>query len=139
MSGIINPSGGGGAFTVSTNLQAARMPSGTWYLNPITGTRFSGVDDAQIYCEQAATISRLRFLTGDAQPGTGSLVVTLMVAGAATSVTATVAAGAGANTFTDLVNTAAITAGQAWCYRFVNNAATDSAFIRPVGVLITPS
>lgn len=76
----------------------------------------------------AFTAKNLYVRTKDAQPAAGSLVITLMKNGAATAVTLTIAAAAGAGTFTDLVNTVDYAAGDTISLRIVNNdGATTSA------------
>jgi hypothetical protein len=82
----------------------------------------------------AGTMRNLRFRTLTAQPAGGNMVVTLRVGLADTSVTFTIAAGAAAGTFSDVSNTAAVTAAQAQSLKCVNNAAGASAQIGAVSL-----
>lgn len=75
------------------------------------------------------TLKNLRIITNTAQPGTGSLVFTVMKENLATAIVATVAAGSGAGTFTDTSNTVSVAAGDRIIVRVVNNASSASAQI----------
>jgi len=94
--------------------------------------------DTQILVPYAGTIRNFRVRTRSAQPGTGSLVFTVRVAGADTSITATMAAGGAAGTAADTTNTATITTGQQLSVKAVNNAAGASAQISMVSMEIDP-
>ena len=83
----------------------------------------------------AGIVRRVRIYMATAQPGTGSLVVTLRkgsnAAGMAdTSCVVTFAASAGESVGSDTTNTATYTAGQLASLKFVNNAGTASGSIR---------
>lgn len=87
----------------------------------------------QYFFSRAGTLRNLRVKTTTAQPGTGTLVITVRINGAATILTLTVAAGAAAGTFTDLVNAPTFAAGDLVSLELVNNApAAVSAAINAV-------
>lgn len=73
------------------------------------------------------TITRSYFRTNSAQPGTGSMVVTVYVEGAATAITWTIAAGGAATLLSDTTNTASVAAGNRVSFQVVNNASGTSA------------
>jgi hypothetical protein len=72
--------------------------------------------------------------TSTSQPNTGSLVATLQVNLADTSVVITVASNSAAGTFSDTTNTATATAGQLCNWKFKNNASSTSAATIGIGV-----
>lgn len=84
----------------------------------------------QIHMPYAGTMLNLRVWTTGAQPGAGNMVITVRKEGANTALTCTVAAGAAAGLFSDLVNSVAFAAGDKFTLQIVNNdAATTSATI----------
>jgi photosystem II stability/assembly factor-like uncharacterized protein len=106
---------------------------------PASSTRFLGFEDVvsglqtaayNITIPVACTIKNLYINTNSAQPASGSLVFTIMKnTSTATAITITVPAGAAAAQFSDLVNSAALAAGDAITMRIVNNATGTSATI----------
>jgi hypothetical protein len=84
---------------------------------------------AEIIMPRAGTARNLRLRTSTAQPASGSLVITLRKNGVDTAITFTIAAGAAAGMFTDLVNTVAYAAGDLMALKLVNNATAGSATI----------
>lgn len=77
----------------------------------------------------ACTIKNLYIRTSNTQSATGSLVITIRNNTADTTVTTTIAAGAVAGTFTDLVNSFTAAAGDLLSIKLVNNATATSANI----------
>lgn len=80
----------------------------------------------------ACTIKNLYVRTSTAQSGTGNMVITIRKNGAATALTLTIAAGAAAGTFTDLVNSFTVVAGDLLSIELVNNATATSANEREI-------
>ena len=122
------------ALTIPTTIGAC--PSNSI---PIGATRYGGLFGAAFQAAELNSRARLpvggvlknfSINTVTAQPGAGSLVITLMLNGVATAITVTVAAGAAAAQFSDLVNTVTVVAGDFITMRFVNNdAVTLSAIV----------
>lgn len=104
--------------------------STTVYAQWFFGSSFQANEtNRQIQAVFAGTIKNLYVRTSTAQSGTGSLVVTLRNNTADTTVTLTIAAGAAAGTFTDLVNSFTVAAGDDLSIKIVNNATATSATI----------
>lgn len=90
----------------------------------------------------AITIRSFYMITSTAQPGTGTLVATVMsctpaggaCAGGATAATITIGAGAAAGTFSITGLSVAVAAGDLLSVQFVNNAATNSAAFTSVSI-----
>lgn len=76
---------------------------------------------------RGGTLKNFRWNTNSAQPGTGSLVATVRVNNADSTLTATVAAGGAAQSVTDLTHTVSVNGGDAVTIRIVNNATSASA------------
>jgi len=74
-------------------------------------------------------LRNLRVRTSTAQPGTGSLVITVQVNLSDRALVVTIPAGSAAGVYTDLVNSADLSAGNSIRWKIVNNAATNSAVI----------
>lgn len=72
--------------------------------------------------------------TSSAQPASGAIVFTLRVNGADTSIVITIALSSAAGTFTDLANTATISAGDLVCWKAVNSATAASAIFIGSGI-----
>ena len=109
----------------------------TNYVAPFFGNSSNATEsNRQISVKVATTCSRLYIRTSSAQPGTGSLVVTVRKNGADTAITLTITAGGAAGTFTDLVNTVSFAAGDLLSIKIVNNASSTSATIMEVGVFM---
>jgi hypothetical protein len=85
------------------------------------------------------SVSRLFLRTYNAQPGTGSYVITLRKNGANESVTFTIAAGSAAGNFSDITNSASYSAGDRMCVKFVNNASSASAQSLTICAVLTKS
>lgn len=83
---------------------------------------------------KAGTFKFAYLVTSTSQPASGSLVVTLRVNNADTSVVVTVAANSAAGSFYDLTNTATASAGQVANWKFKNNATATSAATIGIGV-----
>jgi hypothetical protein len=111
---------------IITHFLSATVPASTVYNWP-PGTVTLGAASTNTPFPSAGTIKNLRLRTGTAQPATGSLVITIYVATAPTSVVITVAAGEAAGTKSDLVHTASLAAGDLVRVQFVNNATSASA------------
>lgn len=76
---------------------------------------------------EPGVISNFSVRTLNAQPGTGSYVLTVRVNGVDTGIVITIAAGAAAGIFSDTVNTATVAAGDLVSIKLVNNASGASA------------
>jgi hypothetical protein len=104
----------------------SQVPAGsTYYFFPhLTGFQ-SGIG-AIIY-PVAGTMKNMAVRLSSAQPGTGSVVITLMKNLSATALVITIAAGtAGGTTHSDTVNTVAWNAYDLLTWRIVNNASSTS-------------
>jgi hypothetical protein len=117
-------------------LNATVPSSSTNYIIPGT-TEAPNASAFNIAITEACTISNLIFTNSGAQPGTGSLVVTVQKNNADTAITATLAAGAGTSTVTDLVNSVSFAAGDLLIIKVVNNATGASATISRHSLLVT--
>lgn len=116
-----------------TVLSSAWRPSGTI---PATQTKFnqvtgkSGVwdnteSDVQFVITEDCYIQRLFIVTDGAQPGAGSLVVTVRINGVDTALTLTIPAGGAAGTYSDIVHSISLTAGDVISYKATNNDAVS--------------
>ncbi len=83
---------------------------------------------------RSATVRNCYLRIATAQPASGSLVVTVVVGGSATSIVVTIPAGSPAGVYSDTVNTAALNAGQAINFRIKNNATAVSAQVNGITV-----
>lgn len=111
------------------NGEAATLGSGaTGSLALYTGFIASG---ANAPMPKAGTIKNLHIRIAGTQPASGSLVFHIMINNAASIITCTQAAGAGAATIADTTNSVTIVEGDLVYIRAVNNATAASA---PVGV-----
>lgn len=91
--------------------------------------------NSQVPSIRAGYMTSLHVRTTTAQPGTGSLVFTLRLNGAATPVTVTIAAGAAAGTYADLGNIQSVSEGDLLTLQVVNNApAAASASIAGISI-----
>src|SRR3990167_387571 len=118
-----------GPFFHGNNAAAAWLlatETDTWFVIPIPGE-----------------LRKLAFLLANGQPGDGSLVYTLRLNGAPSSITQTVPAGSGGafdTPWTDFVNTEAIVAGDWITQEFVNNSPTlVSAALRSQCIVFVPT
>lgn len=118
--GALGASVGGNNITASTTAYA-----------PILGqTNFNATEAARQFIMPAAgTIKNLYVRTGNSQPGTGAITVTVRKNGSATVLTTTVTAGAGAGTFSNTANSFTFVAGDLISIEFANAASSGSANI----------
>lgn len=112
-----------------TNAGNVAVPAGaTRYINPVSfGISTSATN---IVVPAYGSCIDGMFTVAGSQPGSGSLVFTLMVNNSATDLVMTVSAGSGAVTVTNNADTAIVEAGDFVGWRVVNNASSDSALIR---------
>lgn len=103
-----------------------QVPGATTQYMSIFGTGFLAALSANPV-QKNGTLKNLRVRTGSAQPGTGSMVVTLNVGGSPSALTLTIAAGAAAGSFADTTHSVAYSAGSNIRFDFQNNASTASA------------
>lgn len=122
--------GDGGTLTVpiplATHCNLATVPaSSIAYTAPAYfGTSVPAVGALQTV---AGTIRNLYIRIGSAQPASGSLVCTVQVNGADTSIVATIPAGSGVGNYSDTTNSVAITPGQRISFKLTNNANPDAS------------
>lgn len=83
---------------------------------------------------QAGTFKNFYFRTNTSQHSSGSQVVSLFVDSAVTSISVTIAAGSAAGSFSDVTNSATITAGQYVCYEVINNSTQPGAAIQGISI-----
>lgn len=118
---------------------------GTVYFNPNAETGSSTTEAARTCVViVAGTIKGFWFMTQGAQPGTGSMVITMrhatgMGAFGDADLTVTISAGAAAGIFSDLTHTHPTAAGDRVTLRAVNNASSASAAIAGWGYIIEKS
>ena len=103
----------------------------TNYINP-GNTANATENNVKVPCGFAGTFVGISVYLSTAQPGTGSLVLTLRINGANTALTFTIPAGSAAGVYSDLANTVAFTAGDTYNLSVLNNAAANSGSIRSV-------
>lgn len=128
--------GGGGVGTLFVgNAGAATIPASLARFSKLSlDTLVSTEANVESQMPAACTMRNLRFTTADAQPASGNLVLAVRIGGSDSAVTITVAASAAAGDFSDLVNTASVSAGDRVSYHWTNNATDASAQIRGISV-----
>lgn len=110
---------------------------GTQYLN-VQGAGLSLAESIRVLMmPQDCTLSRLWFHTGTTQPGSGTLVITLRKNLADTALVITIASGAAANFYSNLVNSVAFTSGDRCSVKVVNNASAASASVVGISVMVS--
>jgi len=126
-----------GIIPVTMNGLLAQVPaSTTWNLLPNT-TEFGATNYNAVF-PKGGTLSDLSLLTNSAQPGGGSMVVTLYVNGSSTVITFTISAGAAAGNFSDNTHTVTINDGDRVRIVFVNNdGGSSSAQVGATSFLLT--
>lgn len=106
--------------------------SSTSYWQPFSNAA-DGAETSRVwYSNVSGTLTRLLIRTSTTQSATGSMVITIRVELADTSITVTIAAGSAAGTFTDYVNTAPIVAGERISVKAVNNATVASSQVNQI-------
>jgi len=122
------------AQTFVTNLASATLIAAST-------TKYAGMsmDDPQVteadcqqYIDAACTLFNLRVNLRSAQPASGSLVLTVMKNGVASTVVVTIAAGGAAGWYSDTANTLALVAGDTISVRVVNNATANAGKVGAV-------
>lgn len=116
------------------------VPAGTTTFGQLQGGNFTfntTEHNRQFPAARGGTLSRLYIRTANAQPGTGSLVVTVRVNGVDTAIVITIAAGSAAGIFSNTVDTAAFSAGDLLSLKLVNNATGNSAQVLVNSILVT--
>jgi len=105
----------------------------------VGGSRAPGATelDYRVEWSPPGTLSRFYVRTRSAQPGTGSLVFTVRVAAADTTLVVTVAAGSAAGIYSDTTHTETIGAVQGLSIKVVNNASGASAQIAGYSIKFT--
>ena len=123
---------------IGANAEAAVIAAGvTTYLAPFCNT-FSTSAYSALPWPKAGTLRNLYIRTGTAQPASGSLVITLQVAGSDRALTIAIPAGGTAGVYSNLVNTADLLAGNNIRWKFVNNASANSAAIYAITMELNP-
>lgn len=124
---------------ISGNGSAATVTASTTAFGPIEGTsNYNATENnRQIVMPYAGTIKNFYVATSTLQPASGNMVITLRKNGASQTVTLTIAAGAAAGTFSDLVNSFTFVAGDLISIQFVNNGTAASAALIAWGVQVT--
>lgn len=111
-------------------LLATIAASTTAWATPFGGS--TGASETGQVTTRAGTLKNAYVRIATAQPGTGSLVMTVRVNGVDTSIVITIAAGAAAGTYSNTANTATVAAGDRIAFRLVNNATGASAQVGPI-------
>ena len=136
-----NHVGGDGAalnysYVIGTFGGSVKVPaSTTYYTAPFKPTADSTPNN--VPWDDAGTLSRLAVRIGETQSATGSYVVTLYINGSATALVVTIAAGSGAATYTDTINTVNLVAGDTIRWQIVNNASVAAALLTSVTMKLT--
>lgn len=135
-SNISSPTGGvglmGGTFGASSV-----SASSTTFFNWGGTVTFTSEFARNWYVAQPGTVRNFYVTTGTAQPGTGSLVITLRKNGVDQTVAITIAAGAAAGNFSDTSNSFTVAAGDILVIKLVNSATAGSALLLAWGVGFT--
>jgi hypothetical protein len=143
-SGILNipqyASAGSGASFLAGNVGNGNTSVGagvTQYLN-VQGAALVIAESIRVLMmPQDCTLSRLHFHTGTTQPGSGTLVITLRKNLVDTALVITIAAGAAANFYSNLVNSVAFSSGDRCSVKVVNNASAASASVVGISVMVS--
>ena len=109
---------------IAQALTGAATPTTRYH--SVSGTISSLTNPFQIPVPTACTFSNFYFRTYSAQPGTGSLVLTLQKNGVDSALTITIAAGSAAGSFSDTTNSVTFAAGDTWQIKIVQNATSSS-------------
>jgi hypothetical protein len=116
----------------STHLNFATIGAGvTSWASPFLGATSSEAGQLVL---RACTAKNFIVRTATAQPGTGSLVLTVRKNGVDTALVITIAAGGAAGNYSNTVNSVSFAAGDRIAFRLVNNASSASAQIAPLAV-----
>ncbi len=107
----------------------------TMYMAPFADGLFPSGNIRAPFC-RAGTAKNMSIRIETAQPASGTLVITLVVAGAATAVVITIPAGSVAGVYSDTTHTAAVAATQGIAFQIKNNAASGSAQINGLSIEI---
>jgi len=100
---------------------------------------FSVTESQMMYAvDFPLTVSRLKIVTSNAQPASGSLVITVRKNGAGTAVTVTIPAGSAAGTYSDLANSVSFAQDDTINYQIINNASATSAVMRVISMKLLP-
>ena len=108
----------------------------TNYLNPVRVDGLLGASGRSILIPEPVTFANLSITINSAQPGSGSLVVTLQIVAPLTNLLSiTIPAGAAAFTLFSNPNTSGlVVAGSGLTIELINNAAVASAQIGPASI-----
>lgn len=123
--------------TTSTAILSAPVSNGTVgaastaYCSP-SSALVATETSTEVVLPRPGTLKSFFVRTSGAQPGTGTLVVTLRINLASSLMVITVGAGAAAGNFANLVNIAAISQGDRIAFQVVNNASGVSATIESI-------
>lgn len=122
---------------IGTFLFSVTVPASTTYYSAPWKTTADG-NTNQIPWPEAGTLSNMNLRINTAQPGTGSLVMTLYVNNSPTSLVITIAAGsAGGTTYSDNTHEVAISANDTLMWAIQNNATAASAALTTANMKIT--
>lgn len=133
--------GDGGAIfytgVIGTFLSGVSVPaSTTHYTCPLKDT--TNTTQNQLPWPENGTLSDMIVrIAGGGQPASGSLVITLMINGVASSIVVTIAAGSAGGSYSDTTHTETISAGDLLMWRIVNNATAASATFTAITMKIT--
>lgn len=123
-----------GAFLV-TNFNNRTVAASTTEFWPAGGGFPSTAEaNAQVPVPVACVATNLRVRSLTAQSGTGNFAITLRRNGASTPIVVTVAAGAASGTYSDLVHTISLSAGDLIDYQAANSATVSSATVSLVSL-----
>ena len=124
----------GGQSQLVTSPSVNVSPSTTSYIS-ISGT--STGEDFAVFCvaPRAMTISNLFVKTSDAQPASGSLVVTIRKNGVNTALTLTIAANAAAGIFSNTSSSFTVVAGDVITIQAQNNSSSSAATLRNISMV----
>lgn len=119
------------SFILTANQNIVTIAAGATIYFTVFGTNANNLitveNQRQTASNIAFTMSRFYVTTLTAQPGTGSLVLTMRKAGVSQALTITIAAGSAAGVFSDTSNSFSVAAGDLLTLQVVNNASSASA------------
>ena len=99
----------------------------------LSGVAFAGRAGRQIPFS-AGTFKNFFLRLNTSQPASGSLVVSLYVNSAVTSISITIPAGSASGVYSDTSNSASVVNGDLVCYEVINNATGSSGTIQTISI-----
>jgi hypothetical protein len=118
-------------------LEVITKMANTNYFGPGNTTLQTSEPAARTVIPYVAVVSKLYVRTGSSQPGSGSLVFTVLQNGSSTAITITVASGSSGGIYSDTTHSFTTAAGDEISIQVVNNATGSSASIEGWSIEVT--